>query len=465
MRTFKNFKRWVGSFLILFFIPALGNAEEKGQTPRLPLAVQLVLANVQPMIQAKDYRRAIQTIQVFQARGGPAADRGDEDTKGYHHAEIEFCLGNCYLMSDQYEAAAAAYRRALDRDASHTFAWLNLANAHYEMNHYAEAGRCFEQAYEMSTEKKPDYLYYGAVAYLMADDHQQCIRIFDTLLASHPAAIKPEWKENLVHALLAADLPRRALPYIRELANVYTGDKQIQWQEILLHQYMQLDMQREALDLAHALTRQTPTLAKWWKALAHIQLNAEHYEDALMALTIYSFLTPLSMDETKLLADLNLQLNVPVKAVPLYEACLKEKPDKRMLQQLAVAYRQLGKPESALATIDDIGPNLQDADIMLLKGELHYCLKQFDQAVDAYKQAAKDNGRQVGRAWLMAGYAAWQMNDIAASKEAFAKAAKHRQQRKAANTALKQLAQLSIDPSDQRLQRTHDANIETQRRF
>jgi tetratricopeptide (TPR) repeat protein len=208
---------------------------------------------------------------------------------------------------------------------------------------------------------------------------------------------------------------------------------------------MQLDMQREALDLAHTLTRQTPTIAKWWKALAHIQLNAEHYEDALMALTIYSFLTPMSMEEKKLLADLNLQLNIPVKAAPLYEACLKEKKDKQMLQQLAAAYRQLGKPEMALAVIDAVDPDSDDADIVLLKGELYYSMDKFEQAVEAYKRAARNKGRHVGRAWLMAGYAAWQINDIAASKDAFARAAKHRRQRKAANTALKQLAMLSVD--------------------
>jgi len=445
MAPFIDFKRRAGFLLILFFIPALGIASEKENATSLPLTAQLVLAKVHPMIEAKEYQRAIETLRVFQARGGPAFDPDEKDPKGYHHAEIEFCLGNCYLMSDQYAAAAAAYQHALARDASHTYAWLNLANAHYEMNHHADAGRCFGKAYETSTEKKPEYLYYSAVVYLMAEDYRQSIDVFDQLFALHPDSIKPEWKEHIVHALIAADQPRRALPFIRELVQIYNGDKQIQWQEILLHQYMQLDMQRDALNLAHTLTRQTPTLAKWWKALTHIQLNAEHYEDALMALTVYSFLTPLSMDEKKLLADLNLQLNIPVKAAPLYKSCLKEKPDKRMLQQLAVAYRQLGKPEIALAAIDAVEPDSEDADIILLKGELHYSLEQFEQAVEAYKKAARNNGRHVGRAWLMAGYAAWQLNDIASSKDAFTKAAKYRQQLEAANKALKQLAMLSVN--------------------
>jgi tetratricopeptide (TPR) repeat protein len=459
MATLKDCKLLAGLLLVLVFIPALGIAREKDDAPPLPLAAQLILAKVQPMIEAKEYPKAIETLKTFQARGGPDFKPGDKDTKGYHHAEIEFCLGNCYLMSDQYQDAAVAYQHALECDPKHTFAWLNLANAHYELNHNADAARCFQKAYDTATEKKPEYLYYSAVAYLMADDYKQSIGLFEKLFALHPEAIKLEWKEHMVHALLAAEQPRRALPYIKELAEAFTGEKQIQWQEILLHQYMQLDMQREALDLVHTLTRQTPTLAKWWKARTHIQLNAENYEDALMALTVYSLLTPMSMEEKKLLADLNLQLNIPVKSAPLYEACLKEKKDKQILQQLATAYRQLGKPETALAVIDAVDPDSEDADIMLLKGELYYSTDQFEKAVAAYQRAAHNKGRHVGRAWLMAGYAAWQIHDIKASKDAFARAARHRKQRKAANTALKQLAMLTVGEmnSQQQTKRTADS--------
>jgi tetratricopeptide (TPR) repeat protein len=162
------------------------------------------------------------------------------------------------------------------------------------------------------------------------------------------------------------------------------------------------------------------------------------------------------MDEKKLLADLNLQLNIPVKAASLYEACLKEKKDKRMLQQLAMAYSQMGKPEAALAAIDAGYPDSDDADIMLLKGELYYNMDKFEQAVKACKKAARNKGCHVGRAWLMAGYAAWQIKDIAASKDAFAKAAKHRRQRKAANTALRQLAVFSVDEMHQHHPSEHE---------
>jgi tetratricopeptide (TPR) repeat protein len=396
------------------------------------------------MLQKKEYTRVVETLLAFQARGGPVPEPGQPDPKGYHHPEIYFILGNCHLLLEHHALAAVAYRQTVARDAARTSAWLNLARTYYEMNQYAKAGRCFIRGYETAEVKTPEPLYYSAVTYLMADDHKRCIEIFGRLLAAHPAAVKPEWKEYLVHALLASDQPRRALPYIRELAHTYSGDKQIQWQEILLYQYMQLEMADEALDLALNLTRQAPTVAKWWKALTHIQLNGGREEEALAALTVYAFLTPLSMEQKKLLADLNLQLGIPVKAVPIYETCLKKKPNKELLQRLILAYRQLGRPKKALERINAITLDpKKDTDLMMLKGEMLYSLKQFAEAATAYRQAGRSGGRHSGRAWLMAGYAAWQIDDISASKDAFAKATKYKRERKAATTALRQLAQLS----------------------
>lgn len=251
-------------------------------------------------------------------------------------------------------------------------------------------------------------------------------------------------------------MQRRALSLIRELAHHYTGEKQMRWQGILLYQYVKLGMQTQALAYARTLTDSDPTVAKWWKALTHIQLSDNQYEDALAALTVYSFLTPLSSSEQKLLADLNLQLGIPLKAAPAYEDCLQEKPDIKLIQRLALAYRQLGRPEKALQKIDSHRKYHADVDLVLLKGELHYLLKQYGKAAAAYRVAAKIKGKHTGRAWLMSGYAAWQMDDLQASKKAFAKASEHDKQRKAAYAALKQLARMPVHHSHKRKDPNHD---------
>lgn len=441
----------LGVMLFVWLASAAAFAAPKN----LPPAVRIILVKINAMLQRKDYPRAIETLLAFQAKGGPVSDAAQSDAGGFHHPEIYYCLGNCYFLQGQYKPAIAAYGHTVARDPMHSFAWLNLAKANYELTKYAEAGRCFGRAYDTATEKKPEHLYFSAVASFLAGDYRQSTERFDRLLAVHPAAMKTEWKENLVHALMAADQQRRALSHIRELADIFTGDKQIQWQEILLYQYLKLDMRTEALAYAQKLTQQAPSIAKWWKGLAHIQLNDGRYEDALAALTVYSFLTPLTMEEKKLLADLNLQLGIPVKAAPVYETYLQEKSDKRILQRLALAYLQLGRPDAALERIDEFGGSAKDVELMLLKGELHYMLKQYDKAAVAYRDAARKKGRHKGRAWLMAGYAAWQMDDIAASKKAFVKARAHERQKKAAAEALRQLARLAVHGTRQKTDTAH----------
>ncbi len=435
--------RKTGLILGILLLSAAVSTAEPAKIRSLPMPARLVLAKVGPMLQKKQYGRAIETLRAFQARGGPAPNPGLPDPKGYHHPEIDFTLGSCHQLRGDNRQAAAAYRRAVARDPSHSRAWLNLAKAAYDLNAYAEAGRAFVQGYASAGGKTPEHLYYGAAAHLMADDPVRAVDLFGRLSREHPRAVKPEWKEHYVHALLAAGRPRLAIPVIRDLARLYTGEKKIQWQETLLYQYLEFNMTAEGLALARDLTRQAPAEPRWWKAMAHIQLDAGRAEDALVSLTIYSFLTPLSPKERRLMADLSLQVGVPDKAVPLYEAALKDEPSRDLLRNLIHGYRLLGRPEEALARLDAFHPDPGDAELLMLKGDLLYALARYQEAAEVFRRAARKGGKTKGRAWLMAGYAAWRGDDLSASREAFIEAARHGRQKKAADEALRSIRRMS----------------------
>ena len=398
---------------------------------KLSMRAQLVLNKAGRLMTKKEYGRAILTLTEFQARGGSMTA-----SKGVQHPKIFFVLGNCYLLQENYKSAATAYQRALARDPAYISAWLNLARASYEQKEYGRAGQCFTTAYETAEEKQAEYLYYSATAFLMAKQHTRSIAVFEQLFQAHPAEIKPEWKEYLVHALLAAKQPRRALPLIEELARDYSSSKQIRWQEILLYQYLQLDMQPKALAYALELTRENPAFAKWWKALVHVRLNSGNYKDGLVAMIVYGWLTPLTDQERRLLADLHLQLGIPAKAAPLYETALHHKPNKRLLKNLVLAYQQLDRPEEALKKLEIYKENKNNPELLLLKGDLLYGLKKFDAAANAYRQAAGGKNKQAGRAWLMAGYAAWQAADLQGSHKAFKQASLFSRHKKAALEAM-----------------------------
>ncbi len=414
-------------------------AEASSVRNGIPPAVRAVLAKVSVLINQKTYDRAIETLNAFNSRGGPVPASAEPHPKGYHHPEIYFSLGTCYLLTNDYKPAVQAFEQALKQDPTHISAWLNLANAFYALNNYSRAAHAFTQAYGNASEKKSEHLYYSAVAYLMARRSKASITTFEKLFKNHPEKIQPAWRENFVHALISDDRPRRALSHIRLLAEHYTGEKQVRWQELLLHQYMQLDMREQARTYALFLTRQAPTRAKWWKALAHVYLQDGNYKPALTALTIFSHLEPLTDQETKLLADLHLQLGIPVKAAPLYEAVLQKKADARLLHNLMLALQQLGRPEEALKALQQSAPDTKDPNLLMLKADLFYNLERYEKAAHTYRQTAKTDTKQKGRAWLMAGYAALQANDVGAGRSAFKRAATFACHRKAALLAMRQL--------------------------
>ena len=431
---------WLISLAAGFLLPDAGIAAR--QKTNLPALARVVLSKAGVLIQEKEYAKAIDLLLTFQARGGPVAPDTAVDAKGYYHPEIYFTIGTCYLLQSSYDAAISAYDQAVKRDPAHIAAWLNMAKACYDTHDFFQAADCFEQAYDHAAEKNPEHLYYCAVAYMMGKSNAPCLAAFKRLFAQHADAVQPQWREHYVSALLEAGRPDAALPHIRQLAWTYAGEKQVQWQEILLHTYLQLDLQTEARDYAHYLTRQTPTMPKWWKALAHVELNAGRYDQALVALTVYGYLTPLTAEENKLLADLNLQLGIPVQAAPLYETVLNEKVDARLLYNLMLAMQQIGQPETALDALQRFAPDSRDPKLLMCKADLLFKLERYDEAGQTYRQVAQvDTGKNqhAGRAWLMAGYAALQANNVDAGRSAFQKAATYKKQRQDALLAIQRL--------------------------
>ena len=388
--------------------------------------------------------KALETLKNFQARGEKDPDADSPDPRGYHHPEIYFAIGNMYLAKNEHEKAEEAYLQALTRKPEHAYVRLNLAGIYNEQKKYGKSAENFSMAYEASDEKDPAHLYYAAVSWLMDGQTEPSVAAFNQLAEGHPEDIRPEWRENMVHALLAAGHNEEAIEHIKFLAEEYEGDKRVQWQEILLYQYLEMDEKDKAGAYVLKLTGKSPETAAWWKALVHVALAENNHENALVALTIYGYLTSLTAGEKKLLADLHLQVGIPVKAAPAYEAVMEQKPGKEVLRNLVAAYQQADEWEKAYKTIDSFESHEQDPDLLMLKADILYRLKRFEDALQAYNKAAKTDSHHSGRAWLMAGYAAWQADDMAAAADAFENAAVFENQKSAADSALKQLRALRL---------------------
>ena len=353
----------------------------------IPAPARTALSTTITQMNQKGYDRAIETLRSFQSQGDSVLET-EAEAKGYRHPEVYYTLGTCYLIQNQYKQGVAALEQAVKKNPGHISAWLNLAKAFYELGDYAQAEQSYTKAYDNAAEKNPEHLYFSAATFLMTHHYDAGINVFQRLFRDHPEKIQPAWHETFMHALLSANRPRQALPHIRELADASTGEKQIQWQEILLQQYLLLDMKAQARSYAQFLTREAPTCAKWWKALTHVELQDGKNDSALTALTIYSYLETLSDSEAQLLADLRLQLGIPVKAAPLYEAILKNGFNARLLQHLMLSLQQAGQPEAALDALKRFAPETREPDLIMQKADLLYGLANYKAAAHAYRQVA-----------------------------------------------------------------------------
>ena len=409
------------------------------KTDDIPMAARLVLARAAELMNQKAYDRAIQALTAFQQRGNPAPQPGAPDPKGYRHAVIYLFLGNCHLMRKAYLPAEEAFSQAVARDPQLVEAWLNLAKTCYEEQKYARAAACFETAYARSHPANAESLYFCALSHLAANHFAAAVDVFQRLFQNHPEKVTLQWKGHYAQTLLAAGHPRRALPLIRSLAEQSSGEKQTRWREMLLYQFIRLDMRSQALAFAAELTRSESTRAEWWKALVHVHLSNGNARQALAALTIYSYLTPLSSEESKLWADLNLAVDIPSQAADRYNELLQHHPDERTLQNLVLAYRRLDRSDQALAALERYAPEAKSADLLMLKADLLYDLKRYPAAEAAYRCVARIKTPLAGKAWLMAGYAALQSADLKASRDAFGKASRYSRHRKAALLAMQQI--------------------------
>ncbi len=387
--------------LITISTPCRSLAEEVKSD--IPNGARMILAKAGKLMNDKEYAKAITLLVDFQAQSGKAEEA---ESRGCLHAEIDAALGTCYLLDNTFQQAARALELALRKDPRLLSARLNLAKAAYELHDYPKAGECFTKAYETAPEKNPEHLYFAAVAYLLANENRRSIALFEQLLSSHRDKFRPEWRENLVNALLGAGENRRALPHIKELAETYGDAKQLQWQEILLHQYLQLEMEKEALSLVDQLTARTPTEPKWWRAMVHLHLQHNRYQPALTALLITGWLEPLSEQELRLAADLYLQLGVPRKAAPLYEHIVKDKNNPQLLANLIIALQQSGQAEQALAVFEKFAPGALSPELAMQKADLLFGLGHYKDAALLYRKTA-DTGtsKQRDRALQMAEYA------------------------------------------------------------
>jgi predicted Zn-dependent protease len=423
-------------FLLLLIICSLADASQQ-KSDDLPLALRIILNDAHKQFDKQEYKKAIEALDAFRTGGKNGSD----------HYLVDFSLGNAWLHLNNPSKAASFYEIAVAKNKDFSAAWLNLARSQYDLSQFKKAAEAFEKGYETSSSKQGETLYYAAVSYYSDGNASKTVQVMERLLRNHTEDIKPEWKETLVHAYLAAEEPQKALVIMEELVAQFTGEKKLQWQEAILYQYLSMNMQKKALKMAEQLSETYPLETKWWKALAHIHLAQDQYREALAAMTIYGYIQPYNDKEKKLMAELSLMAGIPAKAVSYYESLDTQSSESDIIIKIVQSYQMMNQPKQALKWAEKGLLQNKSPELMMQKATLLYELGQFDESIDTFESVIKGKKGDIGLAWMMIGLAAVQENNLDKAIIAFENASKFERHQKTALSHLEQIKQLKRSES------------------
>ncbi len=355
-----------------------------------PMRVKRILYKVQQQMKLDQYEEAARTIQNFLAK------HPDQD-----HCLLEFCLGNAEYSLNKPAEALDHFHAAVKLDPDYGPAWVNLGQVAFEEKRYGLAAEALVKGYEMSGKKNPDYLYYAAVAHILNGHAHEAVGILEPLVYVEGPAPDKEWFQTLLHA------------------------------------YLELGSERDAERLLTRMLRLFGTDPETWKLWYRFEANRDNYMGAAVAMTIYSYLTPLSREEQVLLGDLYVAVDAPLVACEYYETAMKAGAKSSEFERLASAYIAGHRPGDARRVLERALGAEPTGKLWTLLGDLLYMEEDYRGAWEAFRESTTLDKRN-GRSHLMMGYCALQLGWKEKAASALKKAADYPRQRKLAGRLLRQ---------------------------
>jgi predicted Zn-dependent protease len=401
-------KRWISIIilhcLLLCGLPPFGAGsadvgyggrernEGKG-TQDLSIRATRVLYEAQQLIDRKEYEKAGRILEKF-----------IEKNPKQNHCFVEFTLANTLYFSSRKEACLAHYQSAVEMNPAYGPAWVNLGQVAYDLERYGLAADALLEGFTRTEEeeKNADLLYYAAVAYIL-DGRQE-----------------------------------KATPILEALVSGKHGDPDKAWFQALLNIYLDLDHENKAERLLREMMQRYGDEPETWRLSYQFEANRKNYKKAAVALTVYSYLTPLTREEAILLADLYATIKVPVLATAHYENAFASEASPEEFERLASAYMAAHQTGEARKTLAEAVKRNATPNLWSLVGDLNYMEEDFERAYYAFEESARLDPKD-GRAYLMMGYCALQSNKKKEAADALNKAQAFPKQRKLASQLMKQL--------------------------
>ena len=362
--------------------PKPGQAKPVESLEELPRDAKLALFEAQTLLEKGESAKAVEQLGKYIKSHEKKDDR----------FLVRYQYASMLVQIDRREDALKEYERVVHLEPRYDAGWMGLGETAYGLGQYEKAADALMKGYELTTEKRPELLYYAAAARLLAGDTEKAIPLLDDLTAGKYGKPKFEWYKGYVSACIQAQDTARGQTVVKSMVDKF-GENPDAW--YLAFQYY---------------------------------ASTSSYRDAAVALTIVGYLRPLTRQEQLQLGDLYAAVEAPAAAAHYYTSATQDSAKAEEIEKVASAYLASYQSAEALEVLDRGLKEKPTFRLWSLLGDLQVMEKRFPDAYKAFSECVKLQPEQA-RPYLMLGYCAIEMNDpdlalthlaVAAASEEFA---------------------------------------------
>lgn len=337
------FRIWLAILLILATSAPVGADRGKGDGFDLTRPQREALFQAQQALTAEKADQALAIIRAHQKKHPRSS-----------HYLIDYLTGLAHQRRNDRRAAVLAYTAALKLKPDYYPARMNLALAHYEQGQFGRAAEQWEQAAKLKPDQAGLLLYQAATAYYQAKAHDRVIR-----------AIR---RVNKGKYKLTAGQRRDCL-------------------QLLVQAHLERKEYGPAEAAASDYVNRYPGAADYWRLLSQVRLQRKKYQAAAAALETALALDKPKKHEYKQLAEIYFFINCPLKGAAALAKAWDPNPTPDQLDRLAGQWIQAGRPNRALACLDQALAVRATAERYLAKGRLLLQSGDHGPAAQAFGQA------------------------------------------------------------------------------
>ncbi len=328
----------------------------------LPRDARLVLFEAQQHLEKGENDKAVESLAKY-------IKSHQKDA----HFLVHYQYASMLVQVDKRAEALKEYERVVALEPRYDEGWLGLGETAYGMGDFKRAAEALQKGYDLSTEKRPELLYYAAAARLQSGDAPGALPMLEDLTSGKHGAPKFEWFRGLVSGCLQAE------------------DK---------------DRGQRAVN---AMLEKFPSNADAWYLAFQYYASTSNYQQAAVSLTVVGYLRPLTRQEHLQLGDLYSAIDSPAAAAEHYTVATRDSSSATEAERVASAYMASFQPDSALVVLNKNLSQAPTFKLWSLLGDLQVMEKHFDEAYKAFTECVKLSPDEA-RPYMMLGYCALEMN-------------------------------------------------------